>query len=116
MPTYEYACEACGHKFEDFQSIKAKPTTDGTSQSGLMTDHFSEGGTSLSSPLWVGMWALVQAHHDLHGGKHHNRYEQPGQHVPPRGTLRDGDRDGHDTSGHRGCRHDHEQVGHPGHG
>ena len=27
MPTYEYACEACGHKFEEFQSIKAKPTT-----------------------------------------------------------------------------------------
>lgn len=25
MPTYEYACEACGHKFEEFQSIKAKP-------------------------------------------------------------------------------------------
>jgi len=27
MPTYEYACDACGHKFEEFQSIKAKPTT-----------------------------------------------------------------------------------------
>src|SRR5437667_442487 len=27
MPTYEYACEACGHAFEEFQSIKAKPTT-----------------------------------------------------------------------------------------
>ena len=26
MPTYEYACDACGHKFEEFQSIKAKPT------------------------------------------------------------------------------------------
>ena len=25
MPTYEYACEACGHKFEEFQSIMAKP-------------------------------------------------------------------------------------------
>jgi putative FmdB family regulatory protein len=25
MPTYEYACEACGHHFEEFQSIKAKP-------------------------------------------------------------------------------------------
>ena len=25
MPTYEYACEACGHKFEEFQSIKAAP-------------------------------------------------------------------------------------------
>ena len=27
MPTYEYACDACGHKFEEFQSIKAKPIT-----------------------------------------------------------------------------------------
>jgi hypothetical protein len=39
-------------------------TTDGTTEQGDMTDHFSEGGTSLSSPLWLGMWALVQAHHD----------------------------------------------------
>lgn len=27
MPTYEYACAACGHKFEEFQSITAKPIT-----------------------------------------------------------------------------------------
>ena len=25
MPTYEYACDACGHKFEEFQSITSKP-------------------------------------------------------------------------------------------
>src|SRR6266850_1403674 len=25
MPTYEYKCEACGHKFEKFQSIKSGP-------------------------------------------------------------------------------------------
>jgi putative FmdB family regulatory protein len=25
MPTYEYACSACGHQFEEFHSIKAKP-------------------------------------------------------------------------------------------
>ena len=25
MPTYEYICESCGHKFEQFQSIKARP-------------------------------------------------------------------------------------------
>ena len=25
MPTYEYKCEACGHKFERFQSITADP-------------------------------------------------------------------------------------------
>lgn len=25
MPTYEYECGACGHKFEKFQSITAEP-------------------------------------------------------------------------------------------
>lgn len=25
MPTYEYKCEKCGHHFEKFQSITAKP-------------------------------------------------------------------------------------------
>ena len=27
MPTYEYICEKCGHQFETFQSISAKPLT-----------------------------------------------------------------------------------------
>jgi putative FmdB family regulatory protein len=25
MPTYEYVCKKCGHQFEQFQSISAKP-------------------------------------------------------------------------------------------
>ena len=25
MPTYEYACENCGHQFEQFQSITSRP-------------------------------------------------------------------------------------------
>jgi putative FmdB family regulatory protein len=25
MPTYEYACNQCGHRFEEFQSIQAEP-------------------------------------------------------------------------------------------
>jgi putative FmdB family regulatory protein len=25
MPTYEYRCESCGHQFEHFQSMSAKP-------------------------------------------------------------------------------------------
>jgi putative FmdB family regulatory protein len=25
MPTYDYECNACGHAFEEFQSIKAEP-------------------------------------------------------------------------------------------
>ncbi len=27
MPTYEYFCEKCGHQFEQFQPISAKPLT-----------------------------------------------------------------------------------------
>lgn len=27
MPTYEYECTACGHKFEEWQSITADPIT-----------------------------------------------------------------------------------------
>jgi putative FmdB family regulatory protein len=27
MPTYEYACNKCGHEFELFQSMKDKPLT-----------------------------------------------------------------------------------------
>ncbi|HXA29778.1 MAG TPA: S53 family peptidase [Candidatus Angelobacter sp.] len=30
-------------------------------QGASYSDHFSEGGTSLSSPLWLGMWARVNA-------------------------------------------------------
>ncbi len=25
MPTYDYQCDDCGHRFEKFQSIKARP-------------------------------------------------------------------------------------------
>jgi putative FmdB family regulatory protein len=25
MPTYDYECDACGHRFEELQSIKAEP-------------------------------------------------------------------------------------------
>jgi putative FmdB family regulatory protein len=28
MPTYEYACNKCGHEFEQFQSMADKPLTD----------------------------------------------------------------------------------------
>ena len=26
MPTYDYGCTACGHRFDKFESIKADPT------------------------------------------------------------------------------------------
>ena len=28
MPTYDYICDACGHEFEAFESIKADPQKD----------------------------------------------------------------------------------------
>ena len=28
MPTYDYACQACGHEFEAFQSMKDDPLTE----------------------------------------------------------------------------------------
>jgi putative FmdB family regulatory protein len=27
VPTYEYTCEKCGHRFDQFQSISSKPLT-----------------------------------------------------------------------------------------
>jgi putative FmdB family regulatory protein len=27
MPTYEYECQECGHRFEEFQNMKDKPLT-----------------------------------------------------------------------------------------
>ncbi len=27
MPTYDYECDACGHRFEEFQTISADPLT-----------------------------------------------------------------------------------------
>jgi hypothetical protein len=37
--------------------------TDYDPSSNTYADHFAEGGTSLSSPLWAGMWARVNAAH-----------------------------------------------------
>jgi len=28
MPTYEYVCEACNHRFDEFQSMKEEPLKD----------------------------------------------------------------------------------------
>src|SRR5204862_5316608 len=36
---------------------------DDSSGTDAYNEHFSEGGTSLSSPLWTGMWARVNAAH-----------------------------------------------------
>jgi pseudomonalisin len=37
--------------------------TDYDPSTNTYSDHFAEGGTSLSSPLWAGMWARVNAAH-----------------------------------------------------
>lgn len=44
--------------------VAASPNCAYGASPGTMTDHFAEGGTSLSSPLWLGIWARIQAHHD----------------------------------------------------
>jgi hypothetical protein len=46
--------------------------TDDGPQQGVMTDNFAEGGTSLSSPLWLGMWARIQAHRDAGNSPRHS--------------------------------------------
>ncbi len=46
MPTYEYECQECGHRFEQFQSITEAPLTDcpSTSCSGRVKRLISAGG------------------------------------------------------------------------
>jgi hypothetical protein len=42
---------------------------DTADQGQTYNEHFSEGGTSLSSPLWLGMWARINAAHKNSKGK-----------------------------------------------
>jgi pseudomonalisin len=44
--------------------------TDYDPSANTYSDHFAEGGTSLSSPLWAGMWARVNAAHQ--NARHQN--------------------------------------------
>ncbi|MBN2430050.1 MAG: zinc ribbon domain-containing protein [Acidobacteria bacterium] len=37
MPTYEYTCEECGHRLEEFQSITAPPLTECPQCHGRLT-------------------------------------------------------------------------------
>lgn len=46
MPTYEYQCTACGHKFEEFQSISAAPITI-CPECGGKTERLISGGAGL---------------------------------------------------------------------
>ena len=45
MPTYEYACEACGHQFEKFQSITASPIRKCPSCGKLKVKRLISGGS-----------------------------------------------------------------------
>jgi len=44
MPTYEYKCVACGHRFERFQSMKADPLTECEECGGKVKRLISAGG------------------------------------------------------------------------
>ena len=44
MPTYEYECAKCGHRFDAFQSIKAEPLTKCPACKGRVKRLLSSGG------------------------------------------------------------------------
>jgi putative FmdB family regulatory protein len=44
MPTYEYECRSCGHRFEVMQAITQEPLT-GCPQCGGIVDRLISGGT-----------------------------------------------------------------------
>ena len=46
MPTYDYACQDCGHEFEVFQSMKDEALTACPSCAGRVKRHFG-GGTGV---------------------------------------------------------------------
>lgn len=46
MPTYEYACTKCGHRFEEFQSIQAEPIRECPQCSGAV-ERLINGGVGL---------------------------------------------------------------------
>ncbi|HTL52134.1 MAG TPA: FmdB family zinc ribbon protein [Planctomycetota bacterium] len=45
MPTYEYACEACGHTFEQVQPMTAKPLKKCPACGKLMLERLVSGGS-----------------------------------------------------------------------
>ena len=47
MPTYEYACSACEHHFEQFQSITAKPIRKCPACGKLKVQRLISGGAGL---------------------------------------------------------------------
>ena len=47
MPTYEYVCSLCGHKFERFQSIQAEPVHECPVCSSDKVERIMTGGVGL---------------------------------------------------------------------
>jgi len=43
VPTYEYACQKCGHEFEKFQSMSAEPVKQCPKCKGKVAKQFSAG-------------------------------------------------------------------------
>ena len=44
MPTYEYECEKCGHRFEKFQTMRDEPLTTCPKCDGQLKRLFGTGG------------------------------------------------------------------------
>lgn len=50
MPTYEYACEQCGHQFEVFQSFSARPKRKCSECGGPLRKVFHPAGVVFKGP------------------------------------------------------------------
>jgi len=50
MPTYEYECQQCGHRLEEFQSITAPPLTECPQCHGRLTRLIGTGSCVMFSP------------------------------------------------------------------
>ena len=70
MPTYEYACMKCGHRFEEFQSIMAEPISDCPECAGRVERQIS-GGVGLifrGSGFYLTDYKKSSAKSDDNGG------------------------------------------------
>ena len=47
MPTYDYACSACGHRFEEFQSMSAEPLKKGPACKKAKLERLIGGGAGV---------------------------------------------------------------------
>jgi putative FmdB family regulatory protein len=70
MPTYEYACTQCGHRFEEFQSIQAAPIRECPACAGRV-ERLINGGAGLifkGSGFYLTDYKKSSAKSDDNGG------------------------------------------------